>query len=697
MSLQTDGMLDFLYSARMQSTGGFHVGAVAEPVLATTNGIATPILWATPQQMAVLIPKNADWGIRQKCWFSIGPSRHAVDGVLGSIESIDRERYPALAVINLMPESANKARALLALFLKLVRQRQLTLPSTTLASDERLNDADCIRSAVLSLRATRARGYLSRLGSRTSLGVRIKDIQPGHLPIIWELDGPLEQPRAPFVIESSGYNALYNLPINRFEYDGRYLKSEMPHWIRRFRHRAHRRVSVTRKLSVQFTHPHWKELVVDASIRDISMHGFSINADCLEYLLYPGLAIPNVYLYTGSQVFIEGSVITKTIAADGTAHVGFKFERLEEPARKQWQRLVSDLLHPHTLPGYRFLGGTWDTYRDSGYFSLSGKSPQYFSRLRKAFFHASRRLADEPELSSHAIWSTNGEVNATISMAKSHDRTWLVYQLARAAGNADATPGGEILRELYFRCYEDAERDHDLKWLLAYVQTNEHWSRVIHYDLVRQFELRDASLAYTHRFRALEIDTQIPRYITSNGVIATTASDVDLSLVCHSAERTHSAVWADALDLVDGRVASSHAKERYTSVGLLRDRAVFVCRRHGIPEAAIICDTTSEGIHLFGLLDTARILPLQDHKVRSDTVHILIHSAARWFHAHKKRIYVLLDDHDYLAAESSNFIEDMGLADQTILAATALPDMLEYVQSKTHPREWIRLLEEKHG
>ena len=695
VNLDPFGGLHELDSAHL--LGGFRANEIQQSVYARTGRVTAPVLWASPELLILGLEERVPWRVGERLWFDIGTPTTQVRDVLGSVQRLDDSQSSPLAAIHLLPESEEKARRLLRMLFALVGEESLTLPTTEIAADERIRDEATIRAAVLSLRATKAHGHLIGDKQEQAPQLQIRDIERGPYPIVWEYSGTLTPPTTPFIIEAVGYNSIYQLPINRFVIASPHLKTEMPRWIRRLRHRSQRRALVRRELTAAFVHPNWKRLITDAALQDISMRGFSINADPEALLLYPGLLVPNLQIMARDELLVRGTARIRSISLSNPPHIGFEFEHRDEAMLGNWERLVSDLLNPHTHPGYRFLDGTWNTYQASGYFSLSGKSPKHFKRLRRAFYKASQRLATAPNLSSHAVWSTNGDISATISMAKTHDHTWLVYQLARAPGNAEAVPGGSVLRELYFRCYEDAQRDPDLRWLLAYVQTSAHWSRVIHYDWVRDVELADARLAHTHRFRALEIDTKMPRYVHVPEVSTTSAKTADSRLIQDAAVRKYGPVWADALDLVHPRTTSPNASKSYRTAGLEKSREIFIARIRGRAIAYMVCDSTSEGIHLFGLMDTARLIPCENTEVPPAVVHSLVHSATQWFSEQKKHIYVFLDDHDYLDAETSAFIEDMGLADQTILAADAIPDMLEYVQSKTHPREWTRLLEEKHG
>jgi hypothetical protein len=645
--------------------------------------------------MAVALPATIKLQPGHKLWLDVCSEDYIVRSIRAAVRLIGNDGRTPIALFALYPETASKAQQLMTMFIELVRAKDLKPPPTRIAAEENIRDVGRIQSTMLALRATAAPAHLSVQSAIEDNTLRIVDIKTGAMPLVWQTQGLRRPLQSPFVLEVSGYNSVYSVPINRFRLDGNHLISEMPAWIQRLRHRWHRRTKSNRSLHVQFMHPIWPQIRIHAPIFDVSLHGFSTTLDAIQNVLYPGLALPKVFISEEDRVIVQGPAYVRSIVLGQPNRLGLEFGLNDHQSRIRWERLVSDMLHPSTMPGHRLLESTWSTYSDSGYFNLSGKSPEYFKRLRSAYYRTSARLAHAPNLSSHAVWTDNGEASATISMVKSHDHTWLVFQLARARKLSQSIPAGRILRELYFRCYEDAGRDPELRWLLAYVQTSAHWSRVVHYDLVRQYELENPSLAHTHRFRAIEVDTMFPRSFQTRPVQIAEATHLDLRKVHRAALAKYGAVWVDALDLVEDRMFCPSSKTAFEHVGLSRARAIFVAKQRGQALAAIICDTMTEGIHLFGLLDTARIIPLSNGHPSSEIVYSLISAAAAWFHKYDKRIYVLLDDHDYLDVSASTYFEDMGFADQTILSARALPEMLEYVQSKTHPREWSRVLEEE--
>ena len=75
-----------------------------------------------------------------------------------------------------------------------------------------------------------------------------------------------------------------------------------------------------------------------------------------------------------------------------------------------------------------------------------------------------------------------------------------------------------------------------------------------------------------------------------------------LGLLCATSPR----IYAEALDLVPGRLGMGPCVERWRSAGLERERALLVARQHGEPLAVAVLELGELGTNLFRLLDSVR-------------------------------------------------------------------------------------------
>jgi hypothetical protein len=350
-----------------------------------------------------------------------------------------------------------------------------------------------------------------------------------------------------------------------------------------------------------------------------------------------------------------------------------------------WFDLVNDQIHSETRVGSRFGEETWDLYDRCGYFTLSGKSPADFAPLRQAFLSTSRQLDHAPHLGCHVVSAAStGGVRAALSVLKVYRGTWLGYQMAKTSGDIDGIPGRAILRDIHLRAYEHVQRDPQVAWVLGYVQVKRVWSKLAHYDMpLRHVASGDAAIV---RFRALEVPCTAHREETNAPEVQVgTASRTEALKIAGAIRRLRPWQYADALDLVPERIQMEEIRRSWNRSRFERERGLLVARVHGVAVAAAIVEIGAEGMHLFNLLDLARLYPL----TAAGVAHFprLLEAAKAWFLERGRSKYVLFQEEDMvLPDEVVAGFGDMGQADMTILAAARVPELLEHVFEITAPR-----------
>jgi hypothetical protein len=253
--------------------------------------------------------------------------------------------------------------------------------------------------------------------------------------------------------------------------------------------------------------------------------------------------------------------------------------------------------------------------------------------------------------------------------------------MAKVKGNtAEGVLGRTVLREIHLRTYEHIQRHGGANWVIAYPQVKPVWSRLVHHDLPRKYVERGEACVV--RFHAIELAASM---LSPDDDIGPASAD-ELSLLSSTLERSRPIQYVEALDLTRSQLELSANKNVWHAAGLPRERVTLVSRRKGEPVAAAVAELAADGAHLFRLLDLVRLFPLSQGA--SEHYPRLLAAAGRWFGRHGKPAFVLYrEEGTAVDLTGIPIVQDMGLADMSILAAARLPELLEYLHQVTAPSQ----------
>jgi hypothetical protein len=526
--------------------------------------------------------------------------------------------------------------------------------------------------------------------------VRIGDYPVGRATLIASAGGPLRWRYAgPALsgdvrIEIPGYNSLFVADVFVMQCMHGMLGTSRPASVDRLRHRAHRRVPASDGLVVELNHPMWPALSFRRQVKEISAGGLSFVTDPDEDLLYPELLAEGATLYAGDRALrFTGEVRSISERRGGCGeYCGMRLMPSSAEDESVWQDILDEHLYPQTRKGAAFSAPTWDLYDRAGYFSLSGKSQAEFGELRRAFENVSAKLDAAPHLGCQVVWSDHEpKVEAALSMLKTYSTTWFGYQMAKVSGETESgVPGRVVLRDIHLHCYEHAQRDASMRWLIAIPQVKKVWSRLVHHDLPARYIA--SGQAAVVRFRAMEIACgEAEGAATDEAHDVGVATESEQALLLEEIARTRPRPYVEALDFVADRLDLAEITDDWGFAGLERRRTILVARRGGVPIAAAVLESAEEGSHLFRLLDLVRLFPLAAEADESAHAALLL-AAREWFWRQGKAAFVAyLEDDLPLPARLASLATDLGLADFAILAADLVPELLEHVVEVTTPRE----------
>jgi hypothetical protein len=562
--------------------------------------------------------------------------------------------------------------------IKLLRQvgAAAELPRTR----EKIRTLSRIETVLKALVWSNAKGHLVDARGRRAQVSPVHFEMGEHPLIVWQSDrsGLV----SPFQIKLQGPWSAFSFRVTRSTALGALLVTDTPSYVVRTRRRVWRRVDDRTRGKLAFAHPIWPEIEVTACIEDVSYGGIALRAESEAMLLFPGLQIPKAQIADGPAA---GLIVQAQVC-----HVGGR-DRDDEtkcglsvegpPATNDaWVRMVRERLYPHTSSGATPFGPLWTLYGDSGYLTIADGKGALDTPAATSVDDAIRLMDAAPEIAVNVVWPSRVGVTGAITLVKLHEHTWFGQHMAKRSG---ATPEGwhgrQVLREMHLHAYEHALRDKETRWLLGYVRHDAGWPKLVHVAFPQRAKATGRTCVVP--FRATKVPCATCEPVTVDpDVLVQPATDDDLLELATILSQVRPAPYLEALDLVEERMRMSTTQASWSRAGLMRERTVLIASRDGHRVGAGVFEATSDGVHVFGLLDCARLFALDESD--GQAFRSLLVAARTWFAEHGRPEFVYLAEDDSADLDGLN-AKDMGMADATVTPIGLLPDLLEHMWEVT--------------
>jgi hypothetical protein len=577
-------------------------------------------------------------------------------------------------------------RRIVSLLEGLRDEGKLVSPQARPIWKEHIGREDRIARIFDALAARRCRGVARTAdGEQVELTAAFFDRYEGRMA--WEVSRGL--PRTPFVMEVFGYSSVLHFDVEQVEYASGVWTMPLPREVVRYRHRWLRRAAVWGECEVRFSHPLWPQLRVGRQVLDVSYEGLAFCTEPGEDLVYPGLKLPEL------EVVREGHAPVRLRAevrnVQRTEH-GQRCGLTVVPASPEealgWWSLVEELSHPGTRVAGNWHQGTWELFERSGYFRLSGKTPEAFRRLQAEYGEAYARLEGRRQLGCRVVRPLpQGGVEASLSWLKPYSGCWLGHQLARQASKGDGarTTAREALRDIYMRGLEPTLMDPEVKWFLAYCEANVRWVRFTVFDFGEWYESTGRTCLLPFRF--MEGRTE-PGRALPEGYTLGEPTEAERQALFARLRALRPVAYQEALDLVPERFDLAATRRQWQEAGLERERGVMVARKDGRALAVGILETAHPGLNLFHVLDGIRMVPLVDESSpeAQEAQEALLVGAAEWYRQRGRAVFVHYVETEHVAYTERAGLEDLGEGRMFIMSTQLLPEFLEHLCEATTPR-----------
>ncbi|WP_171818035.1 PilZ domain-containing protein [Pyxidicoccus fallax] len=569
--------------------------------------------------------------------------------------------------------------------LEALRDNGLLLPPETRPVwKERIDHPSRVARICDSLASRKARG-VARLpdGRKVKVTADFFDALEGLMG--WRFEGEL--PPCPFVLEAFGYTSVVHLEVCEAREESGLVVMPVPKELERYRHRWLRRAPPSSPCELSFDHALWPQVHVRRPVLDLSYEGLAFMTEPGEDLLYPGMRQPvlEVAMEGLAPVRLRAEVRNISGTSEGR-RCGMSVRPLDAAGAKAWRTLVEAQLHPTTKVGGDWSDATWELFERSGYFRLPGKTPEDFADQRPTFDATLARLEGRTRLGYRVVRPAGEAVEATLSVVKPYEGSWMAHQLARQGVPGVRTSAREALRDIYLRGYEPTQVDPDVKWFFAFCEANVRWVRFTKFDFATWYEHTGQTCLVPFRLMEGEVERawEMPAGIE---VAAPTAEE--RARFFEQVANTRPVAYREALDLVPERFDLKHAREQWSEAAMGRERELFVARHEGRPLVLAVVESAQPGLNLFNVLDGVRLVPLADDSLPEvqDAMVALLARAADWYRARGRKVFV-----HYVEATSVEYVERAALADLGegklwVISASLLPEFLEHLHESTTPRQ----------
>jgi hypothetical protein len=457
-----------------------------------------------------------------------------------------------------------------------------------------------------------------------------------------------------FVVAGAG--AIYVFSSRILDREGKVFKISAPDEIQQRAFRDSFRTTLSesgREAGVRFPHPVLADVEIQRTIREVAGRGFSFLIDPQKDILFPGSRIERLELTGGDQAIVGTGIVRNLSQSENPGLCVCGIEILGFSSREHadaWHNLVLSTVHEHVrLKDRNAVGKAWIILNSSEYVTL------WTHRRHKAYL--ARQFADAwlgMDEQFGSILLVNNEIRTigTVAANLLYPKTWIVHHLG--IDREERTPGQKeqflmLTRELYSAALFLLMHKAHPKYFVLYVEKSKRWNERLYGDFVTNYSTTADFIysdiqVYKKRFDP-EAPVPVENAHRSAGVLVV---EEDADLLSRLAARLQTSLprleveafsyGADELDL--GTFAVRCAKEGYE-----RGRRVFFALDGEEPIAALIAENGSEGVNVFGLLNTCRLFDMSEsHPALGEARTLLIEKAAAHYRGLGKREFLLLDE-----------------------------------------------------
>ena len=436
----------------------------------------------------------------------------------------------------------------------------------------------------------------------------------------------------------------------------------MPGEVRQTGFRESPRVSLpgTASTGIVVDHPRLSGARIEEPLFDVAGRGVSFPVDADGHALFPGdrLSGLRVTLPDGS---IEAMGVVRSLASRRSGNrLSCGVELVDFAGREdrhRWHRFVFRHTHPDLRDSHGRAATAWNVLEASKYIDL-WTPPQHRERIRHQFLRSWDAPANEV---GHKMVLHKDRTPVGVSAGSvAYPGTWILHHLGIAPGGEgrDAHQAmqhaSELIAGLLYRLRDMADLEH----FVIYAERGKRWNDRLYGDFAARYADEDKLLCTPSRVYRRLADTALPAatseeleievQLSTPALLAKLASH--LRQVLPAAELRAYALDEERIDLTS--FSSECARHGYE-----RTREVFFAFEKAEPVAAMLVETGSEGVNVFGLLNACRMFWLGPPPANAAAIRLrLLRDAVTYYRAAGKKSFLAFQDEHETAHENPHDI-----------------------------------------
>jgi hypothetical protein len=381
----------------------------------------------------------------------------------------------------------------------------------------------------------------------------------------------------------------------------------------------------------------------EGQVREVSAHGLSFETSGAR--LQRGDLLAELIIALPARR-LRGRAIVRDVSqlADaggprqrcGIELVGFDSPD-DDPA---WHDYVFAGLHPQAVDACGRAESVWALLESSRYVEL-WTPPAERARAHAHYLEAWQ--TPPRQVGRSVVLEQEGQPLGTVAASLAYPGTWLLHHLARAPRPGDQSHAPlqdacELISAILHRL-----RAPDFEHFVIYLERDKRWNERLYVDFARRYWNPEQVLLSPLRVFRRATAAPAP---AAEGVQVVPSTPELLSRLARRLEATLAPLERRALAYEPGDLDLERFAAACDRHGHERRRQCFFAQVDGVPVAALVAESGGEGVNLFGLLNTCRLIALVDGPLSAAVERALLAAAVAHFRAAGKAHFLLFADDD---------------------------------------------------
>lgn len=398
---------------------------------------------------------------------------------------------------------------------------------------------------------------------------------------------------------------------------------------------------------ITFKHP-FNNKRVTYEIFDLTTAGFSVNEGISDALMVPGLVIPEITIvYAGGlKLRCSAQVVYGLKQKRNTMRFGFAIYDMDASNYNQLFDIFTNASDVYAnMTAEVDMDALWEFFFESGF--IYPKKYETLSKYKEEFKQTYQRLYhDSQDIFANFTYQQNGIIYGHVSILKAYENTWMIHHLA-------AKPMGRKRTGLYvlnhvLNYFDGLYRmpSVGMDYMIFYFRPNNRFPDYFFGGFCR--ELNNPQACSMDCFAYLNCSLYQGNKTLPDGWSIQGSVPEDIQELRHWYSRISGGLMVDALCLDHGRTEEKSLESMYAGHGLKRKWSSSVLKYNGKLKAFFIVDRSDMGINLSELLNSIKIIVVDDKDLSWNILERAICSAASVYKSEKIPVlvypYAYMDD-----------------------------------------------------